>query len=369
MINRIQISELNQALSSGRLTLISGPVGAGKKTILSQALDELQLNAEYVDCSLKKAQKTIDISSFDNKLIVLIEAQYVTNLQEIVDTVIDGNSNNRLVLLCSFTPNIDADLFDAIRLSGFEHKVYPPSFYEAAQHYGLTEIDRILDQRLIYGNYAQVLENQNDAETYLLNMIHEIIRTNLGVLDRINKEKELFALLRKLAFGIGEIITYHDLGQAVGLDNETVERYIDLLEKSDLIIRLKSYSSGHRYELKKTHCVYFVDNGIRNALIQNFNSNEFRNDMLALWKNYLVSEKIKWCRMTHTTQDFYFWRTHTRQQLDLLEMNNDTLIGYKIDWEKRKKVKNPPYFNTCYPSAKFSILNRNTYWPFLTKKQ
>lgn len=368
MIKRIQKQELSEALTSGKLLLISGPVGAGKKTLLENCLNELNYQICSIDCAKKVERKTLNLSDESYNTFVLYEAQFLPNIQEIVDSLIEGKLNIRLILVCSFTPALDEELIEAIQISGYEFKVYPTSFYEAAQHYGLTSIDGMLDQRIIYGNYAQVLENPADAEANLLSMIENAVRTNLGVKDRINKEKELFSLLRKLAFSIGEIITYHDLGQAVGLDNETVERYIDLLEKADLVIRLKSYSNDFRYELKKTNCVYFVDNGVRNALIQNFNSSEYRNDMPALWKNYLISEKIKWSRIMRSSNKYYFWRTHTKQQIDLLEINNNLLTGYIFDWEKRKKIKPSPYFMQCYPDAKTTVLNRNTYWSFLTKK-
>ena len=180
-------------------------------------------------------------------------------------------------------------------------------------------------------------------------------------------------MLQLLAFNVGEPISYNDIGERSGLDNETVERYIQLFEDAFVLIKLPSYFNDNRYELKKTHCVYFQDNGIRNALISNFNSTSLRNDMNDLWRNYMISERIKWIRMNNLKKKVYFWRTHTRQQMDFVEVGRDQIMAYKSDpkmigWEKRKNVKIPKSFTDFYPNIKTSILNKSTYWNFLTRK-
>jgi len=211
------------------------------------------------------------------------------------------------------------------------------------------------------------------ASAHLTQMVENVIHTQLGAKDRVNKADKLMKMLQILAFQCGEPISYNDIAQRCGVDNETIERYIDLFEKAFLLIRLSSYNNGHRYELKKTHCVYFLDNGIRNALIQNFHRPELRNDLDALWRNYMISERVKWIRMQGLKKEIYFWRTHTRQQMDFLEIGADTFMAYKADpsifsYATRKKVKIPKSFEECYPKAKSSVLNKNTYWNFLTRK-
>jgi predicted AAA+ superfamily ATPase len=180
-------------------------------------------------------------------------------------------------------------------------------------------------------------------------------------------------MLQILAFQCGEPISYNDIAQRCGVDNETIERYIDLFERTFLLIKLPSFYNGHRYELKKTHCVYFQDNGIRNALIQNFNPPELRNDMDLLWRNYMVSERVKWIRSLGLQKEMFFWRTHTQQQMDFIEVDADKIMAYKSDpnqfsYAKRKTVKVPKLFQTYYPQAKTGILNKSTYWNFLTRK-
>lgn len=372
MIPRIQEEELIHAISSSKIILVSGAYGVGKKTLIEKCCDQVGLHIHWMNSRLKNNTNSISIGSINNReegVIALRDAEFLPNLQEIVDSALNEEIDKKIILSCSYTPNLSEELLEAMHDSRLAFKIYPTTFVEASQHYGITNIDRLLEDRLIFGSYTQVLENRENAENILLELVLKVFKTNLSKGTRINKEKELMTLLRKLAFSIGEIITFHDLGQSVGLDNETVERYIEMLVDADIIIKLKSYSTDKRYELKKTHCIYFVDNGIRNALIQNFNHPDYRNDMPQLWKNFLIAEKFKWSKLHRMNVSYMFWRTHTKQQIDFIEQKEDgKKYAYKMDWEKRNKVKLPPYFISNYPEIKSSVINKNTYWSFLSKK-
>jgi len=268
---------------------------------------------------------------------------------------------------------MDPELREALEIEGMLFSLYAPSFSEAAQHFGLNHEIELMEERLIFGNYPQVLSDLENASTHLTDLIDDVLQTQLGAKDRVNKADKLMKMLKILAFECGEPISYNDVAQRCGVDNETIERYIDLFEKAFLLIKLPSFYNGNRYELKKTHCIYFQDNGIRNALIQNFNEPEFRYDLDALWRNYMISERVKWIRTQRMNKQIFFWRTHTRQQMDFIEMGKDTLMAYKADpsifsYAKRQKVKIPKSFEAAYPEAKTSVLNKSTYWNFLTRK-
>ena len=244
----------------------------------------------------------------------------------------------------------------------------PITFYELSQKSTLPEEEKMVEQRLIYGNYPEVTEDLEHAEVTLREMVQEVIFTNLGVTDRINKGDKLLRMLQFIAFNIGEPVSYHEIGEKCGLDNETVERYIELLERSFILIRLQTLYNGNRYELKKTHVIYFVDNGIRNVLIRNFNPVFLRNDVDQLWKNWLISERIKWNKLNGKAVDYRFWRTHTRQMMDFIELTPERKSAYKTAWEKKKKLKFPASFVEAYPTISTHVLNRTTYWGFLTKR-
>ncbi len=371
-IERIQKSELEEKINTNKLIIVQGPRKVGKKTIIKSILEEKKYSYSWNDCRDKKERKWVenehDFIASNLQCIVLYEAQYLQNLSTIIDDVLSDKIKATLVLICSYRPSIHADLWVALQSAGLIIDFFAPSFSESAQHFGLPNEEKLLEERLIFGAYPNVLANHETAEEQLLSIIQDAIFTNFRTGERINKGVEMMKMLRVLAFELGNTISFNDVAERCGVDNETIERYIQLLEDAFILIHLKSFHNGFRYELKKSNMVYFVDNGVRNALIQNFNSIDYRNDMDALWKNYVIAERVKWMRMNRIKNSVYFWRTHTNQQMDFIEIKNDQIVAYKTDWRKKKKVKFPKSFTEHYPKAKNTVINRSTYWPFLTKK-
>ena len=376
MISRIQFAQLKENIATNKLVLLTGPRRVGKRTAVQNVLSDLSVSAVEFDASNKKVKKLFEIVNVKNltinfngsKFVVIHEAQYLENLQDMIELVLSGEINSTLILCCSYEPMIDEVLREVLQMQGLELTLLPTTFYELAQKNSLPEEEKLLEQRLIYGNYPAVTEDLENAELTLREMVQEVIFTNLGVSDRINKGDKLVRMLQIISFNIGEPISYNEIAEKCGLDNETVERYVDLLVRSFILLRIPTYYNGHRYELKKTHVIYFVDNGLRNVLISNFNPMFLRNDIDQLWRNWLISERIKWNRLNGKTAEYRFWRTHTRQSMDFIEIDGQKIAAYKSSWEKKKKVKFPAGFTEAYPSISTHTLNRSTYWGFLTKK-
>ena len=376
MIPRIQYKAIKQKIATNKLLLLTGPREVGKQTIVQEILTAAGFAYMELNGQKRATKKMFEVVSEEslkesfglNRYVVIHEAQYLDKLQEIIEVLLSTDWNITLILTCSYEPVMDELLREVLQLQGLEMQLMPPSFYELAQHNGLPVEESLLEQRLIYGNYPSVVSNLEKAKPKLRELVDQVIFTNLGVTDRINKGKKLMHMLQLLAFEVGDAISYNDIGDRCGLDNETVERYIDLLEKSFVLIKLPSYFNNHRYELKKSHTIYFVDNGIRNVLINNFNPMHLRNDWDKIWKNWLISERIKWNRLNNKEVEYYFWKTHTKQIMDYLEVENGSVSAYKNSWEKRKKMKFPASFAEAYPFSKLFALNRSTYWGFLTKK-
>jgi len=371
-IPRVQQNELEEKINSNKLIIVQGPRKVGKKTLIQSILEKKNYSFSWKDCKEKQQRKWVenehDFQSNTLQCIVLYEAQYLQNLATIIDEVLCDKIKATLILVCSYKPQIKADLWQALKDAGLIVDFFAPSFSESAQHFGLPNEEKLLEERLIFGAYPEILANQETAELQLLTIIEDAIFTNLRAGERINKEAKMMKMLRLLAFEVGNTVSFNEISERCDLDNETVERYIQLLEDAFILLHLKSFHNGNRYELKKSNMVYFVDNGVRNALIQNFNGIDFRNDMEALWKNYVISERIKWMRMNNIENPYYFWKTHTNQQMDFIEMRKDKIFAYKTDWRKKKKVKFPKSFSEFYPTAKNGVINRSTYWAFLTKK-
>jgi len=373
MIPRIQKEAVIEKLSTSKLLFIQGPRKVGKSTLIKDVLDNLKASFVWHDCSEKAVIKrlngnTNELYNESCGIVVLFDAQYLSDLDSIVHNVLDGKIKPTLIIACSFKPKIDPDLLRALKIEGLEINFFAPSFYESAKHFGLTKEESLLEERLIYGNYPEVLADINNAEESLKGIIDRAIFTNLRDRERINKGDKLLRMLQLLAFNVGSTITFNDISERCGLDNETVERYIKLLEDAFVLFRLPSFHNNHRYELKKSTTIYFSDNGLRNVLIRNFNPTHLRNDMNELWRNYVISERIKWIRMNQLDKKCFFWKTHTKQTIDFLEYGDGQIRAYKTDWEKRKKVKFPTRFTETYPEANTTVINKATYWKVLTQK-
>jgi uncharacterized protein len=374
MIDRLLEPVLREKLAESKIVVLRGPRRSGRKTLLANVLADKADDTLTIDCSDKKQRKTIDEpASFAEKargakIVVLEEAQYLVQLQAIIDDALGNDAIENLVLCCSFEPALQEELWEALRFQGLELLVFPLSYPEMAQVNGISGEEQEVERRLIFGYYPEIVSHPENAEELLIRLLEEGIFTQLGAADRINKSDKLIRLLRLLAFNIGQAISYNDLGQQCGLDNETVERYIKLLEKAQLLFMLPSYYNGHRYELKKSHTVYFTDNGIRNALIRQFQPLEFRNDTDLLWKNWVISERRKANALAGREPVSYFWKTHTKQEVDYIEVSETGVAAFKMQWDKRKKIRIPASFTEAYPQIKATGINRSAFWSLLTKK-
>ena len=184
----------------------------------------------------------------------------------------------------------------------------------------------------------------------------------------VNKNDILWRTIQVLSHHIGQALSYHQISELIQVDNETVERYIHLLIDAHLLYKIPCYNTDQRYELKKTHIFIFMDNGIRNAVINNFNSLTMRIDLDALWKNWLIAERIKWNSINGRNPKYYFWRSHTRQQIDLIEIGEKGMEGFNFRFEKKKMIKTSPLFSKYYPTSAVHTVNKSTYLTFLTKK-
>lgn len=366
-MKRLQEDALKSAIQTSKIVLIQGPKNVGKEDLCIKLLRELDTPFALLS-GREKEWETNDLNAIAEGTLVFNDAQHIPNLQGILEATLEGQVQKNLVLLCSFRPLLDDLLIEVLEANGMLFSFFAPSFYEAAQHFGIAEESRLLEERLIFGNYPSVLNDLDRAQEELQILIQDVIVSHFGPKDRVNKGNLLHRVMIQLAYAIGEPISYNEIGERVGLDNETVERYINLLCDAFVIVALPSYHEEKRYELKKSFCFYYLDNGVRNALINNFNPTFMRVDMKELWRNYLIAERLKWIKINKLEIDLYFWRSHTKQQLDIVELHGQHILAYKSDWEKRGKIKIPELFTSYYPAAKTSLLNKNTYWTYLSKK-
>jgi uncharacterized protein len=365
-----------QQLQVNKIIQVSGPPKIGKRDFARNSLNNLGLSFDEVDFKDKEIRKKFNELSEEEFIwffkqspyFILSNVQYFSRLQFLVDLVLNEKIQTSFILLNTYKTPINEDLSKALDWQGLHFYLPAPSFYEWSQHNGFSAEDKKIEKRLIYGNYAQVDNFPDNAAEILMELVEACLETQLGLEDRINKKDALLKTLQVASHLVGEPIAFNQIAERVGIDNETVERYLKLLEAAHLIFLLPSYHNNQRYELKKTHVVYFSDNGLRNALINNFNPLGIRMDEDALWRNWLVAERIKWNRMNGKSHKYFFWRSHTRQQIDFLEMQENKNFAYRFVLDKKKKLKAPPLFKNYYPEFIFKPIQRNSFLTFLTQK-
>lgn len=249
----------------------------------------------------------------------------------------------------------------------WEYYLYPLSFAEMCQHHGFLEEYRMLNFRLIYGYYPEVVNNKGNEKEVLKSLTDSYLYKDLLIWSNIKHSNTLLKLLQLLALQVGSEVSYNELSKEIGIDRGTVERYIDLLEKTYVIFKLSSFSRNYRNELKKAKKIYFCDNGIRNALISNFASLTLRNDVGALWENFLISERRKKLAYENIWVNTYFWRTTTQVEIDYIEEQDGQLHAFEFKWNRKskKQIKTPLSFAESYPEHTYKLISSKNIEEFL----
>ncbi len=374
MIRYYYYSTLKKNLLSGKMALLQGPKGIGKESIVTEICNELGKTYYVLDLSKKNNRKVFEEvhenifsdAKFNVDNIIILEGQFISNLSSLLELAIADEIKQQITIIFSYSLNLDTKVLQVLEENEYLFNIFPYTFYEIANESSVFEAEKLLDDRIIFGSYPTVYNSKN-SEILLKSIIEQSLKTIFSNNERVNKLHLFRKVLQVVAINIGEPLSYYEIGQICNLDNETVERYIELMINAQLLIKLPCYHNENRYELKKSNVFYFMDNGIRNALINNFNPLDIRSDAEHLWRNWLISEKIKWQRLNGLRSQFLFWQSHTSQQIDVLEFNNKGVEAFKTSLQK-KFLKEPPLFKKYYPSIPVHTLNKATYLSFLTKK-
>jgi predicted AAA+ superfamily ATPase len=323
--------------------------------------DEPDIQAIFANISSKRFEAIIG----NKKMIIIDEAQRIPDIGLKMKLITDQLPSIQLIATGSFAFELSNKLNEPLTGRKWEFKMYPISFQEMVNHHGLLNEIRLLPHRLVYGFYPDVVNHQGNEKEILKQLSDSYLYKDLLMMDQIKKPSALVKLLQALALQIGSQVSYHELAQICGLDGKTVEKYMMLLEQSYIIFRLASFSRNQRNELKKSRKVYFFDNGIRNALIANFEHIENRTDIGALWENYLVSERIKYLAYQQKWANNWYWRTTEQQEIDYLEEENGQLSAFEFKWNPKAKGSVPSSFRKTYPAATINRIHRENFETFL----
>ncbi len=372
MIRRSLETTIQKKLFTGKAILVMGPRQVGKTTLLKELLlakeEMIWLNADELD--IQNLLESISADRFKaiigkKKIVIIDEAQRIKDIGLRLKLITDTLPEIQLIATGSSSFELANSVNEPLTGRKWEYKLYPLSFAEMVAHHGLLEERRLLPHRLLYGYYPEVVKQQGEEKELLKQLTDSYLYKDVLMLETIKRPEKLVKLLQGLALQVGSQVSYNELGQLCGLDSKTVEKYITVLEQTYVIFRLGSFSRNVRNELKNSKKIYFYDNGVRNALIANFNQVENRTDVGALWENFLISERMKYLDYDGKWVNSWFWRTKEQKELDLIEEGNGRITGYEFKWNPRGQIKIPKQFSTNYPDAEVKIITPANFDSFI----
>ena len=374
MIPRIIQQEIEKNLFKNKVLLLIGARQIGKTTLLKQVLQNcteksLWLNADESDIKRKLENATTStqlLQLFGNaKLIAIDEAQQVEDIGLKLKLVIDTNPELQIIATGSSAFELLQKSNEPLTGRKKEYHLYPISFSEMVRHTSLLTEQRLLENRLIYGSYPEVINNPGNEKEVLKEITNSYLYKDVLRYDGIKKASLIDKLLVALALQVGSEVSYNELAKTIGnINSTTVEKYIDLLEKAFVIYKLPALSRNLRNEIKKGKKIYFYDNGIRNAIINNFNPLALRNDKGALWENFLISERMKKNSYAKHYCNTYFWRTFDQAEVDYIEEYDGALHVFEFKWKTNNK-KVPASLLNSYTVNSTAIVDTDNYEGFV----
>ncbi len=358
----------------GKAIILLGARQVGKTTLLRQVIQTAQTEVQYLNCDEPQVVEALTNRNLRElvllvgkaKYIVIDEAQKVNNIGLTLKLIVDNIPDVQVIATGSSAFDLRNRLNEPLTGRKFEYQMYPISTNEIYQSSGYVDVKRLLETRLIYGSYPEVLSNLDNAQSLLLSLSDSYLYKDILTMDSMRKPDVLNKLLQALAFQIGSEVSYNELAQTIGTDSKTVEKYIDLLEKCFIIFRLNGLSRNLRNELKKAKKIYFCDNGVRNAVIQQFAPVALRNDMGQLWENFFISERIKRNHYLGHHCNIYFWRTTSQQEIDYIEESDGQMSAFEMKWNPKKAtVKLPEAFLKAYSVKQTAVVTTENYLDWL----
>ncbi|MBR6032534.1 MAG: ATP-binding protein [Bacteroidaceae bacterium] len=373
MIQRLLQKRLTDAYRRGKIIVILGPRQVGKSTLI-EMMAAGQKNVHSLNCDNEDERRLLQgrtstelhqlVAPYD--FFFIDEAQRVRNIGLTLKMIGDLKLNTQVIVTGSSSLDLADEINEPATGRLLHYNLFPFSLTELADATSRLEEGRLLESRLVYGLYPEVVNEPEVARETLINLTNNYLYKDLLAFRGIKKPDVITNLVRALALQVGSEVSYNELSNLIGIDKVTVESYINLLEKCFVVFRLNSFSRNMRNEIRKGKKVYFYDNGIRNAVLSNFAPLELRSDAGALWENLMVSERVKRNAYHGSYAQLYFWRTHEGKEIDLVEEMDGRLTAFEFKWNEKKKSTLPKVFAESYPNYTYQVINRETFWDFLS---
>jgi len=367
--------DISNHLQQGKVLIIYGARQVGKTTLVKLFLeqselshqfytgDDLSFSSDFAKCELRIIEKMV--SGID--LLVIDEAQKIENIGSALKLVVDHFPDKFVIA----TGSSSFDLANSTDepLTGRKNIItlYPISLKEILQTTTAYELDKQIEGLLIYGSYPEVVSSGDirQKENRITEIKNSYLIKDILEFQKLKRPNLILDLLKLIAFQTGNQVSTVELGKQLGLDKKTVQRYLDLLEKSFVLISLGGFSRNLRKEVSKMKMYYFMDLGIRNAVIANFNSLNLRNDVGQLWENFMLIERMKRNAYQSYSVNYYYWRTYDQKEIDLIEESGGNLKGFEFKWNPNRKVKSPKEWLDTYDNAEFKIISQKNYQKFV----
>jgi len=374
-IPQYQLSNLKKLIAPQKAVVVYGPRRCGKTTLVNEMLKSSADKYLFVsgeDIAIRdylESESIEKLRSFigSNSLLVIDEAQKVRNIGTNVKLILDHIPGIKVVATGSSSFDLAKHVGEPLTGRKFTLRLFPLAQIELAPLENAAESAARLEERLIYGSYPEVVLTRDPAQRirYLKELVGSYLYKDILELEGVRSSDKLVRLLQLIVFQIGKEVSCTELGTQLGISKNTVERYLDLLEKAFVIFKLRGFNRNLRKEITKNARYYFFDTGIRNALVNNFNPLSMRDDVGMLWENYIICERMKKQEYTGLASNNYFWRTYDKKEIDLVEERGGTLHGYEIKWSDNKS-RMPALWAETYPGATSDIITRDNYIPFIT---
>ncbi len=373
MYSRYLSDIIKKRIGSGKAIVVTGPRQVGKTTLIESILEKtnyLLLDGDDPKTrTLLREPNTEQIRAIlgNYKFVFIDEAQRIEGIGLTMKIITDRFKDVQLFASGSSSFDLSNKINEPLTGRKWEYCLFPISWEEYENHHGFLYAEQQLENRLLYGFYPDVLNNSGDEINVLRNLMNSYLYRDILSYADIRKPEVLDKLVQALALQVGNEVNYSELAQIVNVDKNTINKYIDILQKGYVIFKLQSFSRNIRNEIKTNRKIYFYDNGIRNMIIGNFNPLELRTDKGALWENFLISERVKQIEYKQSLAHIYFWRTKQQQEVDFVEEKSGQIYGYEFKWNKKKNSRLPKTFTEAY-NAVSMVIDKDNFRDFVVIK-
>ncbi len=369
--NRDLQNQLESWLFKGKVLVLIGARQVGKTTLLQQMFqnnkETLWLNAD--ESTIRNRFEELSLNNIKSiignyKIVIIDEVQRIANAGLLLKLMVDNFKQTQFIATGSSSLDISENIFEPLTGRQIQFHLYPFSLKELYVGKSDFEIEQELPFHLVYGNYPDVCNNRADAETLIKNLSNLYLYKDVLAWKDIRKPDLLDKILKLLAYQVGSEVSIFELANTLQVKSETIESYINLLEKSFVVFRLSAYSTNARKEVSKMNKIYFWDNGVRNAVIDKMEDISLRNDIGQLWENFMISERLKMNAYFHPNVKSYFWRNYNQSEVDYVEILKDEIWGFELKWNKFKNNKISKAFTNIYPDSKNEIISPRNFTGF-----